>query len=356
MTSLIKEFLDNTSKAKDKEEFRFSWIFIILIIIAGISAIINYVTGYIFLFWVTLCFALLCILDYVLCKMSKTGVRLSTWLLAIELLSLFTFFIYTGMPEGTSIIWTCVLPACGLFLYKRKYGLTLIGLMFVILVFFLWTPWGIEMVKYDYPTALRIRFPFIYITFFLISLLLDTIRSHIFFELKKTKKEYEYLYYHDDLTGVYNRRGFNDYVNSKLQDESVSNVSLMVLDIDHFKNINDSYGHLVGDVILKELSDVLQENTKFPVARWGGEEFAIFVTDTSLSEKDVTKLCRIIESKVFDKKNKKIRLTVSAGVAYADRNVDPVALFRHADRCLYEAKNKGRNLARFCYINKESKK
>ena len=352
MIRLFNEFVQDAVNAEDKEEYRFSWIFLILIVVSTVTSLVDYLTGYIMLFWVTLCFALLCALDYALCRVSKRGVKLSSWLFGVELITLFTFFIYSGFPEGVSIIWICVLPACSLFLYRRRFAIPMTAVMFVIIVFFLWTPWGYNMLRFHYSDSLRIRFPLIYLTFFLIALLLESIRQGLYKEVKRTKIEYEYLYYHDDLTGAINRRGFNDLVERTLSDENVERVTLLVLDIDHFKTINDTYGHLKGDVILKELSDFLRKNTSASISRWGGEEFAILVTDDSLNEKNVNKLLRQIESRVFDKGDKRINLTVSIGVAYSDRNVDPIALFRHADRCLYDAKNKGRNLAKFCYINK----
>lgn len=352
MNRLVKRFVHDTVTAEDKEEFRFSWIFAILIVVSITLSTIDYFTGYIPVFWVTSCFALLCTLDYVLCKLSRHGVILSAWLFAIELVTLFTIFIYTGMPEGSSVCWLCILPACGLFLYKRKYALTIIGIQFLILVFFFWTPFGADMLQYHYTFSMRIRFPLVYLTFFVVSLLLDSIRTHIYYELKRTKNEYERLYYHDELTGKLNRRGFDEIVSKTLNDESVERVTLMILDIDHFKKINDTYGHLKGDAILKEVADYLDKYVSAPIARWGGEEFAVICTDSTLSEKAVNKLLMRIESHVFDKDDKKLRLTVSIGVAYADRDVDPITLFRHADRCLYDSKKKGRNLAKFCYINK----
>ncbi len=356
MVRLFNEFVQDAVNANDKDEYRFSWIFLILIVISAITSVVDYLTGYVVLFWVTLCFALLCSLDYILCKISPRGVKLASWLFGIELISVLTFFIYSGIPSGVSAIWACIVPACSLFLYKRRFAVTITAIMFLISIFFLCTPWGYGLLKYHYSMAFRIRFPLIYICFFLISFLLETIRQGMYKELKRAKLEYERLYYYDDLTGTLNRRGFNELVEKTLTESGDKRVTLVILDIDHFKRINDTYGHLKGDVVLKELADILKKNCKAPISRWGGEEFAILCTDDSLNEKNINKLLRLVETRIFDRGDKKIRLTISIGVAYADGNVDPMVLFRHADRCLYEAKNKGRNMAKFCYINKEIKK
>ena len=352
MNRLVKRFVHDTVSAEDKEEFRFSWIFAILIVVSLTLSTIDYFTGYIPIFWITACFALLCTLDYVLCKLSRTGVILSAWLFAFELLGVFTLFIYTGMPEGSSVCWLCILPACGLFLYKRKYALMLIGAMFLILIFFFWTPFGADLLKYHYTFSMRIRFPLVYATFFIVSFLLESIRTHIYHELERTRYEYDRLYYHDEVTGLINRRGFDELITKYQADENVDRLTLMVIDIDQFKTINDTYGHIKGDAILKEFGELLSKDISCPIARWGGKQFSVICTDNSMNEKEVTKILRHIEDHVFDKKDKKIRLTASIGVAYADRDVDLLTLFRHADRCLSDAQSMGRNKAKFCYINK----
>ncbi|NSW91888.1 MAG: GGDEF domain-containing protein [Firmicutes bacterium] len=91
--------------------------------------------------------------------------------------------------------------------------------------------------------------------------------------------------YKDPLTGLYNRRYFYEKLESdlKMLNRSNSNLSLCIIDIDHFKKVNDRYGHLAGDKLLTRVSKILKANSREidTIARWGGEEFAVILPDTN---------------------------------------------------------------------------
>jgi diguanylate cyclase (GGDEF)-like protein len=117
----------------------------------------------------------------------------------------------------------------------------------------------------------------------------------------------------------------------------------MMIDIDHFKQINDTYGHIRGDSILKELAAVLKENTRKSdlVGRYGGEEFLVMLVETRIEEGYLTaeKIRKTIEQSVFAEGP---RLTVSIGVEeYSGEKVSE--LIEKADKKLYRAKEEGRN-------------
>lgn len=149
----------------------------------------------------------------------------------------------------------------------------------------------------------------------------------------------------DGLTGLYNHR----YIYERLEEEShrcsrhKCSFTVMILDIDHFKNINDTFGHLTGDKILKELSMILKENIRQTdlVGRYGGEEFLIMLTEISLNEgfEVAEKIRRIVYSTTF---SQDIRFTVSIGIEeYTGESISD--LLGKADNKLYKAKNSGRN-------------
>lgn len=149
----------------------------------------------------------------------------------------------------------------------------------------------------------------------------------------------------DGLTGLYNHR----YIYDRLEEEvkqcnrNKCNFVVMILDIDHFKNINDTYGHLTGDKILKELSQVLRDNTRQSdlVGRYGGEEFLIMFAETTLDEGLIVaeKIRKTIENHEFVQK---IRLTVSIGIGEnCGRKISE--LLESVDSKMYIAKNSGRN-------------
>ncbi len=160
----------------------------------------------------------------------------------------------------------------------------------------------------------------------------------------------------DFLTGLYNRRHAMKVLRlfQKLADREPNyNISFILIDIDFFKIINDTYGHDAGDYVLKELAKLLEENTRKAdiVARWGGEEFLIILPKTNLegAKKTAEKLRKIVEEKTFNYKGDIIRLTISAGVASLDltkdgSNRDIENLLIDVDKKLYQAKQSGRNL------------
>lgn len=156
----------------------------------------------------------------------------------------------------------------------------------------------------------------------------------------------------DELTNIPNRRGFNEMIEESIaKAEAVqATFALVLIDIDHFKSINDNYGHLVGDSILRYLAKVLNNETKGrdSVARIGGEEFAIILPETAYDQS--IKLSNSIREKVASrplsvkgKGKAAIRMTVSAGVAMYQFGEPIEKLFDRADQCLYKAKNHGRN-------------
>lgn len=157
----------------------------------------------------------------------------------------------------------------------------------------------------------------------------------------------------DEKTGLFNFRHFKQTVNEELKRAERYNrhVSLVMIDIDHFKHYNDTNGHPMGDLLLKELSLILKESIRETdmVARFGGEEFIILLPETPRQEalKLAESLRLRIKNHVFpmEEKQPSKDLTVSMGVAaYPSRNVvSPDTLLERADQALYKAKKQGRN-------------
>jgi diguanylate cyclase (GGDEF)-like protein len=154
----------------------------------------------------------------------------------------------------------------------------------------------------------------------------------------------------DHLTKAYNRKSFDEQAKRhwKLFQISESPVSMIVLDIDHFKKVNDTYGHDMGDYVLVELVKMLKE--LFPrdndfVARLGGEEFAIILPDHK-TEHAIIKAERALErirKEVLVHKDLQIKFTISMGVAELMKGEDTAHWFKRADKALYMSKNSGRN-------------
>ena len=150
----------------------------------------------------------------------------------------------------------------------------------------------------------------------------------------------------DGLTGLYNNRYLHERLEeeTKLYERYKGSFVVMILDIDHFKKVNDTYGHLAGDKILKEVSQILKMNTRETdiVGRYGGEEFLIILAETTLNEGFMVaeKIRRAVELNRF---SDQIYITVSIGIEeYSGGKVSE--LLEKADLKLYAAKNAGRNI------------
>ncbi len=153
----------------------------------------------------------------------------------------------------------------------------------------------------------------------------------------------------DALTGIANRQWFdNTYQQEKNRRQHYSNSSLLVLDIDHFKHVNDNYGHLAGDAILQQFANILAEEKRSSdlLARYGGEEFIMFLPNTiPLSAKILAERIRYrIECTEFIYKDTIIPLTTSIGISTQEQTFHSLnTLFEKADKALYQAKASGRN-------------
>lgn len=153
----------------------------------------------------------------------------------------------------------------------------------------------------------------------------------------------------DPLTGIFNRMKFESSTREAVDrfNESKEEIvfAIILFDIDHFKQINDTYGHQVGDVVLKEMTKLIKielSGTKTMFARWGGEEFVILLENTGLDKaaEVAEDLRKKIEKFTFSEAGK---VTISAGVSMFRPGIDSDELIKRADNALYEAKRSGRN-------------
>lgn len=173
------------------------------------------------------------------------------------------------------------------------------------------------------------------VQFILVILTLSIILVIVSIYARKSKLQTEI----DELTQIYNRRKFNLEYEKSLT--TFKNIGIIIVDIDHFKAINDEFGHDFGDVVLKELAYKI--NTKLSksedIFRYGGEEFCILCKDKTLDE--TVKLAEVLRSEIEHMPlDNNISITISLGVAHSNQTND---IFKLADNNLYKSKNSGRN-------------
>lgn len=160
----------------------------------------------------------------------------------------------------------------------------------------------------------------------------------------REKLTYEAM--HDNLTGLYNRRGY-DFL---LKNVDMETSTLLLIDLDKFKQINDSNGHDIGDKVLKKVADTIFNNFRSQdyICRIGGDEFAVIVLHSNSSLKQL--ICKKVEKineELQRSENGLPPISISVGVAFGDKGMSVESLFKSADESLYEAKSAGRSSVKF---------
>ena len=157
------------------------------------------------------------------------------------------------------------------------------------------------------------------------------------------------LAYRDPLTGIANRMSMNETLQREVNRAHRYNIplSMLMIDLDHFKMVNDNYGHSTGDLVLKETVNCIESALRLSdqAFRFGGEEFIVLLTDSSIdAAQTVAERVRCcIESSSVITAETEIRFTASIGIAELGQEDSEMSLFDYADKALYLAKSEGRN-------------
>lgn len=252
-------------------------------------------------------------------------------------------------PNITPYIILCLVSGVA-FLIRPRYMLLIFAVSYI--VFF----WAVGVKPFCNDTVLSNRtngFAMACISYFL-SLIMwkhnalhERQRAHI----ERHHKELLDMANLDPLTGIYNRRKFDEIIRREIavSESTLRESSLIMLDIDLFKSINDTYGHPAGDSILMQFSRLLSENIRKgdSLCRLGGEEFIILLPGTTEGEASAVaeKLRELIEHHIFTAGEKPVRLSASFGIARLDYSLDPTLISQYSkvDHALYIAKETGRN-------------
>ena len=167
--------------------------------------------------------------------------------------------------------------------------------------------------------------------------------------LSKMNTKLVHQAHHDHLTGLGNRRGYEEHMNALIDSSIWDNTALLMIDIDQFKIVNDTAGHLAGDRLLNSVSVILSEQLRDDdyLARLGGDEFVVLLKVANLEQaySSALRLCQAVEKHCHFEGQKIFKVTLSVGVVHLSsiHPKDPGEALRHADQACYMAKDRGRN-------------
>ncbi len=261
---------------------------------------------------------------------------------------LFLYLTASGGESNTGPLWFYVFPPIGFFALGVKRGLTLstIAILAVAIIFYF--P-ELPFVTTEYISDFKIRF---LATLFFVTAcayVLDDSRRSARDELIEMASLYEKAARTDELTKLSNRRDMKECLEKELyrNHRNNNNFSIILMDIDNFKRVNDTFGHDAGDDVLKHFSSLIKQLSRKidVVSRWGGEEFLMLLPDTSLVQAlAMAERLRVeVETYSFNYKENVIPITMSAGVCSISQYSDIDSILKQSDVNLYEAKIKGRN-------------
>jgi diguanylate cyclase (GGDEF)-like protein len=164
-------------------------------------------------------------------------------------------------------------------------------------------------------------------------------------DLERRNQELQDLARYDALTRLYNRRYIDRMLDSLGNRPEIEELAVALFDVDHFKAVNDRYGHPVGDRVLIDVASIFRRHLRQGdiVGRYGGEEFIVLLLSIASASPVCEKLREAVENHAWSEVAPGLRVTVSAGVAGARRPIDTRRLVAEADRLLYRAKEAGRN-------------
>ena len=315
----------------------FSAFSAILFLSLAISALLRdeYVVGGIF-FLITF----LTLLNIIILKVFGNVGFSSGFLIIILNLSAIYAIIFGGI-DNTGFLMAFLLPPILVFLRGSRTGGILLLIMtgLAIGIFFFIDP---ELVLPQYTVPMKIVFIACFVALSMFSFLHELSREH-------AEKKLEEAASHDPLTGLLNRREMGRILKSEaLRTQRYKRpFSLMICDIDDFKNINDAYGHKFGDTVLKMIADAFRCGTRTQecIARWGGEEFLILLPETPLEGAMI--VAERLRNNIQDEKivfgKEEVGVTMSFGVGEFDPGISIEDTLENIDKKLYEAKRAGKN-------------
>lgn len=263
---------------------------------------------------------------------------------------LFTYLAVHAVEDGSAIIWLFAYPPIIFYISESRIGVVACsgGFAAVILLF---SPLGDLLFSPPYSTSFRLTMIAVLGFEMVTCYILDQSRRRSKLGLLKLAAEFEYAAKHDALTGLANRREALEQLEAEHQRylRHGRPFSVLLLDIDLFKSVNDNHGHHIGDELIVQVANTLREECRRvdTVARWGGEEYLVVLPETGSADalNSANRIREAFSRKSVSTEQGPIQATLSVGVASIRRAESVDRLLQRCDEALYRAKSRGRNRA-----------
>jgi diguanylate cyclase (GGDEF)-like protein len=315
--------------------------------ISGIMGIMAYFNQQLLLASILIFASLVYAIGYYAIK-KHNNIRLSSSIILYSLYVLMFYLVHSGGVENTGPLWIYIVAPVSVFVHGLKRGLIDIAFFIATITAIMFIP--VDIIAYaTYSTEFKLRLIYSFLTVTFLAALYEYSRELSYNRTLELSKKYQQLAHFDPLTNLSNRRDAmailkREKIRMKRTKEPLS---VILCDVDHFKKINDNYGHNIGDKVLIKLANLFSKQIREQdgISRWGGEEFLFILPQTSAENAYIIaeKIQLSLQDHLIEHEEQKIKVTISMGIEQLNNNQSIDEAINNADKYLYKAKNAGRN-------------
>ena len=362
----FKNLINRATDGLLNDDFRQSFLVTVLSLLLGLISAVAAVTHFLrdpeklFAIFMTAAFAL-AVLTFILTVFVNKYHMIWRRLFMGLIIFYFGYLCYDGGPDGFLHLWILLIPAFSFITFGLKEGFITAVPVFLTMVAFFWWPLG-DIRKYaaeqaafemidnqvaSFSVNMRLRITMLYFVNMFLGYFAELVRSVAAKRLRNFTENFKYASMHDSLTGLANQNYLAKYLDETYQNRNLNTtLGCLFVDVDCFKNVNDTYGHLFGNVVLVKIAELLSQQEGAFVCRWGGDEFVVCLTDVKEDKLlDIGEKIRASVSACTFKDYPKFHITVSVGAVVLP--VDETFNFDHvldlADYANRMAKNNGKD-------------
>ena len=279
----FKEFTNKTTDGLLNDSFRRSFLVLVLSSLLSLITLVAAVTHWIRDTETIKVFAIIatsvCVLSaavFVLTAFVRKYANIWRHIFMVLLIFFFCYLCYDGGPDGFLHLWVLLIPAFSFITFGMFEGFITALPAFIAMEIFFWAN-DMALMKYsNLSVDFRLRMTLVYLVCLLLGFYAEMLRHIAAKRLRSFTENFKYASMHDSLTGLANQNLLAKYLDDTYQNrQKDTTLGCLFVDVDSFKNVNDTYGHLFGNVVLVKIGEILSSEKDCFVCRWGGDEFVV---------------------------------------------------------------------------------